>query len=88
LQYYALPYVGNPLEHPTFKAICTKRWASDLREKLKEFLIANLPKNSSPELFHWYAGFKKRAGAQTSDANYRGAMSVDAEELREQLGIV
>jgi len=51
-------------------------------------LQANLTKNSSPEIFHWYAGFKKRAGANTSDGNYRGAMSVDAEELREQLGIV
>lgn len=64
LQYYALPYVGNPLEHPTFKAICTKKWASDLREKLKEFLQANLTKNASPEIFHWYAHFKKRAGVR------------------------
>jgi hypothetical protein len=83
LQYYALPYVGNPLEHPTFKSICTKKWASDLREKLKEFLQANLAKNSSPEIFHWYAHFKKRAGVQQPTDYGRNGLSADAEEIRE-----
>lgn len=72
LEYYALPYVDNPLEHPTFKAICTKRWANDLREKLKEFLQVNLSKNSSPEIFHWYASFRKRG-----PDNYRSGSYAD-----------
>jgi len=38
LQYYALPYVQNPLSHPTFRSVCSKKWATDLRNKLKEFL--------------------------------------------------
>lgn len=38
LQYYALPYVTNPLEHPIFKGLCSKKWANDLRSKLKTFL--------------------------------------------------
>ncbi len=38
LSYYALPYVTNPLEHQIFKGLCTKKWANDLRQKLKEFL--------------------------------------------------
>jgi len=48
LQYYALPYVTNPLDHPIFKGLCTKKWGNDLRSKLKEFLTSNLPKLSSP----------------------------------------
>jgi LisH domain-containing protein ARMC9 len=88
LEYYALPYVDNPMEHPTFKAICTKKWANDLREKLKEFLHVNLSKNSSPEIFHWYASFKKRGGPSTSEQNYRSANVADTEELREQLEIL
>jgi hypothetical protein len=35
LQYYALPYVQSPLEHPTFKGLCSKKWGNDLRAKLK-----------------------------------------------------
>ncbi len=38
LSYYALPYVTNPLDHPIFKGLCTKKWGNDLRAKLKEFL--------------------------------------------------
>ena len=48
LQFYALPYVSNPMDHPIFKGLCTKKWANDLRNKLKTFLQENLPKISSP----------------------------------------
>lgn len=48
LQYYALPYVSNPLDHPIFKGLCSKKWGNDLRSKLKTYLQENLPKLSSP----------------------------------------
>lgn len=38
LQFYALPYVNNPLDHPIFKGLCTKKWAGDLRSKVKAYL--------------------------------------------------
>ena len=81
LQYYALPYVSNPLQHPTFRAVCSKKWATELRNKLKEFLEANIPKNQSPQIFHWYANFKKRTGP----ADMSGSVSADAEELKDRL---
>lgn len=31
LPFYALPYVPNPLSHPTFKTLCSKKWGNDLR---------------------------------------------------------
>ncbi len=48
LQFYALPYVQNPMEHPIFKGLCTKKWANDLKAKLKTYLQENLPEISSP----------------------------------------
>lgn len=48
LQFYALPYVQNPMDHPIFKGLCTKKWANDLKNKLKTYLVENLPKISSP----------------------------------------
>ena len=45
LQYYALPYVDNPVNHPIFRSVCSKRWATDLRNKLREFLQQNVQRN-------------------------------------------
>ena len=60
LPYYALPYVQNPVEHPHFNTLCTRKWANGLRNELQEWLQQSLPKMSSPQLFHWYANFKKK----------------------------
>lgn len=51
LPYYALPYVQNPLEHPHFGSLCSKRWANGLKNELGDWLRNNLPKLSSPTLF-------------------------------------
>ena len=54
----------------------------ELRNKLKEFLEANISKNTSPAIFHWYANFKKKAGPSEMGA---GPVLADAEELKERL---
>ena len=72
LQYYALPYVTNPVNHPIFRNVCSQKWATDLRSKLREFLQANVPKNQTPQLFHWYANFKKKAGLHVAEGNDLG----------------
>jgi len=80
LQFYALPYVANPMDHPIFKGLCTKKWANDLKTKLKTYLQENLPKLSSPQLFHWYASFKKKVnGGARSDG------TPEAEDIKERL---
>ena len=93
LQYYALPYVHNPLEHPTFRNVCSKKWATDLRSKLKEFLQINLPKSSSPQIFHWYANFKKKTGLHVQEgfgmgASDQGRLDAEAEEYKEKLNLL
>ena len=88
LQYYALPYVNNPVEHPIFRNVCSKKWATDLRNKLREFLQTNVQKNQSPQLFHWYANFKKKAGlhvAEGHDLARADHTSPEAEEIKERM---
>jgi hypothetical protein len=78
--------VQNPVEHPIFRNVCNKKWATDLRNKLREFLQANVQKNASPQLLHWYANFKKRAGLHVSEGNELGrSEGLEQDELRERL---
>lgn len=84
LQFYALPYVQSPIEHPIFKGLCTKKWANDLRNKLRTYLQENLPKISSPQIFHWYANFKKKAGNGGRETA-PGMISPEAEDIKERL---
>lgn len=82
----------NPVSHPTFGAVCTKAWATDLRNKLKEFLVANVPKNTSPQIVHWYASFKKKAGLHHAENSQFGGgldqTSPEVEDLKEKLLLI
>jgi hypothetical protein len=71
------------MDHPIFKGLCTKKWASDLRNKLNTYLHENLPKLSSPQIFHWYANFKKKLGPNGRESML--ALSPEAEETKERL---
>jgi hypothetical protein len=59
LQYYALPYVPNPLEHPSFKHIFTKEWLAELRSKLDAFLPSVFQNEGNLLLFQMYQVFVK-----------------------------
>lgn len=71
------------MDHPIFKGLCTKRWANDLRNKLNTYLTDNLPKLSSPQIFHWYATFKKKAGPNGRDI--LTGSSPEVEDTKERL---
>ena len=38
LAYYALPYIANPMEHPSFQALFSMEWVNQLKTKLKSFI--------------------------------------------------
>lgn len=44
LAYYALPYIPNPSDHPSFKHLFTVEWVQDLKQKLKQFIQQNSAK--------------------------------------------
>ena len=77
------------MEHPTFKGLCTKKWGSDLRSKLKQFLQSALPRVSSPQLFHWYANFKKKQGggiqSRAGSSGMGSSFPEEAEDMKERL---
>ena len=41
LAYYAIPYIPNPSNHPSFKHLFTIDWVQDLKLKLKTFIQQN-----------------------------------------------
>ena len=38
LAYYALPYIPNPMQHPSFQQLFTMQWVTDLKAKIKSFI--------------------------------------------------
>ena len=42
VQYFAFPYIANLKEHASFKELFTKKWVTDLRDKLDKVISANL----------------------------------------------
>ena len=51
LQYYALPYVPNPRDHPSFKGVFKPQWPLDIRVRVERFLEVVLQSVTLPELY-------------------------------------
>ncbi|XP_018612859.1 lisH domain-containing protein ARMC9 isoform X3 [Scleropages formosus] len=54
LRFCALPFVPNPVAHPSFKDLFQDSWIPDVRRKLEEFLSAKLNVSSTPRLLTLY----------------------------------
>ncbi|XP_009998629.1 PREDICTED: lisH domain-containing protein ARMC9 [Chaetura pelagica] len=50
LPFYVLPFVPNPLVHPSFKEIFQDSWTLNLRTRLEEFLSVTLKTSQTPQL--------------------------------------
>ncbi|CAK8681084.1 unnamed protein product [Clavelina lepadiformis] len=50
LPFYALPFVPNPVQHPSFKEIFSTYWVPDLRARVDKFLTAALSATDPPLL--------------------------------------
>ncbi|NXH03163.1 ARMC9 protein, partial [Loxia leucoptera] len=50
LPFYALPFVPNPMVHPSFKEIFQDSWTLDLRTRLETFLSLALKARQTPRL--------------------------------------
>ncbi|KAI9003707.1 hypothetical protein BC832DRAFT_88588 [Gaertneriomyces semiglobifer] len=62
LPYYALPYLPNPRDHPSFQEIFSDFWVADLEERLRGFLRGALKASAKPRLV---AILEKAKAAQT-----------------------
>ncbi|NXF30007.1 ARMC9 protein, partial [Nyctibius bracteatus] len=50
LPFYALPFVPNPMVHPSFKELFQDSWTLDLRTRLEKFLSLTLKARQNPRL--------------------------------------
>ncbi|NWT17834.1 ARMC9 protein, partial [Vireo altiloquus] len=50
LPFYALPFVPNPMVHPSFKELFLDSWTLDLRTRLEKFLSLTLKARQTPRL--------------------------------------
>ncbi|NWV21505.1 ARMC9 protein, partial [Origma solitaria] len=50
LPFYALPFVPNPMVHPSFKELFQDSWTLDLRTRLEKFLSLTLKARRTPRL--------------------------------------
>ena len=51
LAYYALPYVPNPKEHPSYQSLFAPEWTKELKEKIKQCIQNYLPSLKYPVLY-------------------------------------
>ncbi|XP_032924424.1 lisH domain-containing protein ARMC9 isoform X2 [Catharus ustulatus] len=50
LPFYALPFVPNPMVHPSFKELFQESWTVDLKARLEKFLSLTLKSRRTPRL--------------------------------------
>jgi hypothetical protein len=61
LPYYALPYVPNPTDHPSFKQLFSTEWIKNLKDKLLQFLENLISTSDETRLAKIYmAGLNKK----------------------------
>ncbi|XP_016060164.1 PREDICTED: lisH domain-containing protein ARMC9 isoform X2 [Miniopterus natalensis] len=54
LPFYALPFVPNPMVHPSFKELFQDSWTPELKLKLEKFLALIFKASNTPKLFTLY----------------------------------
>ncbi|XP_029788730.1 lisH domain-containing protein ARMC9 [Suricata suricatta] len=54
LPFYALPFVPNPMVHPSFKELFQDSWAPELKLKLEKFLALIFKASNTPKLLTLY----------------------------------
>nr|XP_036853663.1 lisH domain-containing protein ARMC9 isoform X2 [Manis javanica] len=54
LPFYALPFVPNPMAHPSFRELFQDSWTPELKLKLEKFLALIFKVNNTPKLLTLY----------------------------------
>ncbi|XP_056304173.1 lisH domain-containing protein ARMC9 isoform X1 [Danio aesculapii] len=54
LPFYALPFVPNPMVHPSFQELFQDSWMPDLRDRMEKFLTITLKASNTPRLLALY----------------------------------
>jgi ketosteroid isomerase-like protein len=77
LHFYALPYVPNPSDHPSFKVLFTRNWFTEIKTRLQRYFQSNKPQAATPVLVQAFNSFN-------SQGSKRGAREEISDDLREE----
>ena len=87
LPYYALPYVPNPIDHPSFKQLFSTEWIKNLKEKLNDFLTTVISNSDiRSNLARIYTNHIKNPNK--GDFNFEPEEEVISEEVIEQINML
>ncbi|XP_077998887.1 lisH domain-containing protein ARMC9-like isoform X2 [Glandiceps talaboti] len=64
LPFYALPFVPNPTQHPSFKELFQDMWVPDLQIRLEKFLTLALKSQPQPKLLEIYQDMNSESAQQ------------------------
>ena len=85
LSYYALPYVPNPSEHPSFKHLLKEKWLAEIRHRLERFLDVILESVNLPDMYKTFAAAEaKNEGGQAGFDQQREKQLKEAFFAREE----
>lgn len=59
LAYYALPYIQNPIDHPSFKNMFTSKWLQQITSSTEKFISENVMREEKSKLQTVYAVYQK-----------------------------
>lgn len=82
LAYYALPYITNPIDHPSFKNMFTSKWLNQITASTEKFITDNVMREEKSKLQTMFAVYKKclkEEGKENVDH------AVEIEHLSDQL---
>jgi LisH domain-containing protein ARMC9 len=71
LPYYALPFIPDPKQHPTFKEMFQPQWLNDLKARLARFFQLSVQVTEKPRLIKMLEGTEWRNGAGDGAAGDR-----------------
>uniref|UniRef100_A0A4W5PST3 Armadillo repeat containing 9 n=1 Tax=Hucho hucho TaxID=62062 RepID=A0A4W5PST3_9TELE len=70
LPYYALPFVPNPMVHPSFRDLFQDSWIPEMKQELEKFLTVTLKVSSTPRLLSLYQLQLQLAEAEKRTSSY------------------
>lgn len=82
LAYYALPYIENPIDHPSFKNMFTTKWLNQITSSTEKFISENVMRQEKSKLQTIYAVYKKYLQDQGKD---QVDHAVEVDQLSDQL---
>jgi len=81
--FYALPYCGDPQNHPTFQQLFTISWKQNIRQRLQGFAEMHLTERSRPVLCEWLEP-ESRAVDRFEEKNFEEGEDFQLKEVREE----